>query len=383
MTKVIRIPRKAAPSGNVNVTNSDGTYNVNVACGSPLVLPDITHTDSTLLPVTLPAQTPFIATPSCRSFTTLDGVNKRMDISTLTLTGAFDIEFYYLSTNATIQVLLGDSTGTNNFVSNNSGAGISVKINGVQDNFSFANIDDGKWHKINISRSVSNNVVVSVDDLPIGSNIKAGNFVLDRVSTYNGNTLPSNGITSEVKVFDHTISTTEPIRYYKINEDWRFNNTLFDYGTDGLNGLAVNITYADAENFCYDNGDWIASEILSNHDFVQGDTLWSKLGTALITTNKASLLIVSDAIGKLGVLKLSTNYILSYNILKDSSGGLITNRGGTALVVPGMSTAVGSHSYIQSSNSTGNLDFYFSLGATAISDLECSSVSLKRILQAP
>ena len=47
----------------VNVTNSGSTYDVWVASGDDLELPNITHIDSNLSPVTLPAQTPFVATP--------------------------------------------------------------------------------------------------------------------------------------------------------------------------------------------------------------------------------------------------------------------------------------------------------------------------------
>jgi hypothetical protein len=47
----------------VNVINSGSTYNVWEASGGVLELPNITHIDSNLSPVTLPAQTPFIATP--------------------------------------------------------------------------------------------------------------------------------------------------------------------------------------------------------------------------------------------------------------------------------------------------------------------------------
>lgn len=45
------------------MVNSDTSYAQTVACGSTLTLPDVTHTDSNGTPVTLPAQTPFAATP--------------------------------------------------------------------------------------------------------------------------------------------------------------------------------------------------------------------------------------------------------------------------------------------------------------------------------
>ena len=46
-----------------NIRNSDDTYNTTVIVSETLTLPDITHTDSDLTPVTLPAQTPMVCTP--------------------------------------------------------------------------------------------------------------------------------------------------------------------------------------------------------------------------------------------------------------------------------------------------------------------------------
>lgn len=55
----------SCPPGTVQ--NSDVTYSEQVASGGVLELPDITHTDSDGSPVTLPAQTPFVATPCATS----------------------------------------------------------------------------------------------------------------------------------------------------------------------------------------------------------------------------------------------------------------------------------------------------------------------------
>lgn len=52
-----------APCDPVGVDNSDLTYSRIIQSGSTLVLPDITHTDSDLSPVTLPAQTAMVCTP--------------------------------------------------------------------------------------------------------------------------------------------------------------------------------------------------------------------------------------------------------------------------------------------------------------------------------
>ena len=48
----------------VEVKNSDLTYDRTIQSGSNLILPDITHTDSDLSPVILPAQTAMVCTPS-------------------------------------------------------------------------------------------------------------------------------------------------------------------------------------------------------------------------------------------------------------------------------------------------------------------------------
>ena len=47
----------------VTVENSDVTYDVNVASGGTLILPDITHTQTDGSPEVLPAQTPMVCTP--------------------------------------------------------------------------------------------------------------------------------------------------------------------------------------------------------------------------------------------------------------------------------------------------------------------------------
>jgi hypothetical protein len=51
------------PCDPVTVASSDGEYSEVVPCGDSLILPDVTNTDSDGTPVTLPAQTPFVATP--------------------------------------------------------------------------------------------------------------------------------------------------------------------------------------------------------------------------------------------------------------------------------------------------------------------------------
>lgn len=52
--------------GYGNITNSDNTFSASVIVGRTLSLPDITHTDSDGLPVTLPAQTPMVCSlPVC------------------------------------------------------------------------------------------------------------------------------------------------------------------------------------------------------------------------------------------------------------------------------------------------------------------------------
>lgn len=51
------------PCDPATVRNSDSTYSDTVAAGAELVLPDVEHTDSDGAPVTLPALTPFVATP--------------------------------------------------------------------------------------------------------------------------------------------------------------------------------------------------------------------------------------------------------------------------------------------------------------------------------
>ena len=55
-------PNGSEPCDDANVVNSDGTYDVDVAAGGTLNLPDINNIDSDGSVVVTPAQTPFIAT---------------------------------------------------------------------------------------------------------------------------------------------------------------------------------------------------------------------------------------------------------------------------------------------------------------------------------
>jgi len=57
------VPPNPPSCANGNVVNSDSTYSLIVPSGETETLPDITHTDSDLTPVILPAQTPMICTP--------------------------------------------------------------------------------------------------------------------------------------------------------------------------------------------------------------------------------------------------------------------------------------------------------------------------------
>ena len=55
-------PNGSEPCDDANVVNSDGTYDVDVAAGGTLNLPDINNIDSDGSVVVTPAQTPFVAT---------------------------------------------------------------------------------------------------------------------------------------------------------------------------------------------------------------------------------------------------------------------------------------------------------------------------------
>ena len=57
-------PNGSEPCDDANVVNSDGTYDVDVAAGGTLTLPDINNVDSDGSVVVTPAQTPFVASPA-------------------------------------------------------------------------------------------------------------------------------------------------------------------------------------------------------------------------------------------------------------------------------------------------------------------------------
>ncbi len=57
-------PNGSEPCDDANIVNSNGTYDVDVAAGGTLTLPDINNVDSDGSTVVTPAQTPFVASPA-------------------------------------------------------------------------------------------------------------------------------------------------------------------------------------------------------------------------------------------------------------------------------------------------------------------------------
>ena len=82
----VNIPSGGAVTQEIadsNVANSDFTYGATILAEGNLILPDITHTNSDLLPVILPAQTPMICTPSTAGIN-ISSLNKTGSASFLT-----------------------------------------------------------------------------------------------------------------------------------------------------------------------------------------------------------------------------------------------------------------------------------------------------------
>jgi hypothetical protein len=77
-----------------NISNSDDTYNVNLLSQQDLELSDITHTDSDLTPVTLPAQTPMVCTPATPPITDIAYVRDHWTINEGTSNLNGDLKWY-------------------------------------------------------------------------------------------------------------------------------------------------------------------------------------------------------------------------------------------------------------------------------------------------
>ena len=150
-------PNGSEPCDDANVVNSDGTYDVDVAAGGTLTLPDINNVDSDGSVVVTPAQTPFVATacgPGASVGATLMKTNKSISVRTGDdgdLQEGRATDFFTLASNNPFGTTerftseLGSQTYTNNIVidwSTYNGSTVLGYINQAQSATTWANAID-------------------------------------------------------------------------------------------------------------------------------------------------------------------------------------------------------------------------------------------------
>ena len=184
-----------------------------------------------------------------RNFTTLASAgSKHYTIPTKTLSGDFSVKCNFTKGASDTMAIGGSSGNSNHFIAwVTTATALQIKIDGTTNAFVTADLNDGKYHEMEIVRT-SGDVEVFIDGASIGtgSNNVTGDFVLGLIG---GNNSPTNlwdGVIANVN-----INNSE--RFYKIDETWDGPSTvLVDSGSDGSNGTAVNITSSDSENFNFD-----------------------------------------------------------------------------------------------------------------------------------
>jgi len=309
---------------------------------------------------------------SQRYFSTLDGSNY-FTIPTVTLSGDFEIEFDFSTTDNSVTKLILGQALDDDYIALLDTDRIQISINDVSYTINQV-YNDGKLHSIKVTR-VGTTVTTYFDGVSIDTQTDSNNFIIEEIGSYKSGTVTFSGVIANVKITD----AGTLIRNYPIDEDWDGTTTLIDYGADGSNGTAVSITSANAEQFTLVGADYLGAELVVNGDFAT-DSDWTKGTGWTISGGKASSdgSQVTDPI--IFQAQTDSTNVWQYKVVvSDYTAGVLEIRGATQLDVFPMS-AVGTYTETQIRNDdynfitlTANLNFIGSV----------DSFSVKRILQAP
>ena len=187
-----------------------------------------------------------------REFRTNEGSTDYATIPEVTLAGDFVIEFDFLTSSSTNQIILGDSH-TSTIYLNVSSIGFSVYMSGASDIFTFGGTTplDGNLHKIKYQMiGTSMEVFVDGESLGVKSVVPYTSPVGLRL--YSSNSVTNNnlsGILANLKIYDNGTL----IRDYPINDN---SSTIRDLA-NGQDGTIINGNAADWGLFDRQaNGDW-------------------------------------------------------------------------------------------------------------------------------
>ena len=315
-----------------------------------------------------------------RYFSTLDGSTQYYTIPTVTLTGGFDV-YIDVSTITDGKMVLSGGTGS-------TGIEMYIQTGGtLRIYYGGASIvvwgapafTDGKLNILRLNR-VGTTLTGYVNGTSLGSVTLSGNCQIYALGTRSlSGSLLFNGVLANNLIYDHTVSTTVPIRNYKINEDFSTTSTVIDYGSDGSNGTAANTP--SSELFTLVGSDWLGAELVLNPNFIGSAANFTLDAGWFYDTNK----ITDDG---------TTNDFFRSDV---SPAFEKTKRYKTEIIVSGMTTGivyapydgtnpngaliVANGTYIRNYTPPNNGSFW-SYGKNGF-DGSVERFSVKRILQAP
>ncbi len=208
-----------------------------------------------------------------RYFATRNGVDMYNTIPTVTLTGDFELEFQFvINPSGTVSVIGNNSNNDNFIILFNTGA-VILNIDGSFVSFSAGMINLSDNLSIFKLRKVGNDFTISQENIDLQTviSVSAGAKTLSlNVIGQKNNQNYFDNVISTVKITDGT----DLIRNYPLNETLG-TTTIVDYGSDGSNGTAVNMTALDTELMTLDGADWLGIEVIDNGDFATDLSDWT------------------------------------------------------------------------------------------------------------
>jgi len=118
--------------------------------------------------------------------------------SAVTFAGDFDITFkFWTSTTGSTGVMLGDYSGGANFIAAVSSGILRIRLSSTSMDSAAGVVEPSKYYTCRATR-VGTNVTLYLDGVSVVTGIKAGNFALDTIGTYNGGLAPFNGYIADV-----------------------------------------------------------------------------------------------------------------------------------------------------------------------------------------
>lgn len=215
-----------------------------------------------------------------RNFTTfVTAGSKDMTIPALTLTGAFVIEYDATFLGSATSIVLGDSLSSADYVASTTSGPVRLRINATNVTTSPATLDE-KLRHVKVERDGSDNITITVSGFaPENLGTLAGDFTTDLIGAI-GSGGHWEGVIANVSITD----VADRKRFYKIDETWDGPSTvLVDYGSDGLNGTAVNITSADSEPFTKAGVDWLGVGLWTHGDISASSATSGFVGSVSVT----------------------------------------------------------------------------------------------------